>query len=62
MREIKKVVTRLELSALTSRHSDLSFWLKQTPEERVSAVESLRRQYYEHPPRLQRTAHITKLS
>ena len=35
--------------------SDLDYWLSKTPEERLSCVENLRRQYSGNPTRLQRT-------
>ena len=40
---------------------DLEFWLSRSPEERVSAVEFLRRQFNGNSARLQRTARISKL-
>lgn len=42
---------------------DLAYWLSKTPEERISTVEILRRQYYDaNTTRLQRVARVTKLS
>ncbi len=36
----------LEIRKGESTKSDLRFWLAKTPEERISAVEFLREQYY----------------
>ena len=41
--------------------SDLSYWMSRMPEERIAAVEFLRKQYYgEYPERLQRVITIIK--
>jgi len=55
---IKKVVTKHRIKDINSIRNDLAYWLSKTPEERVSAVEYLRRQYYGNSTRLQRTARI----
>jgi hypothetical protein len=39
---------------------NLEYWLSKTPEERLSAVEILRRQIYGDSKRLQRTARVIK--
>ena len=41
-----------------SIEDDLSFWLKKSPEERLDAVEFLRRQFHGNTARLQRSAQI----
>ena len=41
---------------------DLSFWLKKSPEERLDAVEFLRRQFHGNSARLQRSAQIIQRS
>jgi hypothetical protein len=42
---------------------NLEYWLSRPPEERIEAVEILRRQVYgEDTPRLQRVVRIIKLS
>ena len=46
-----KVVKRVS----KRQNTDLAFWLTQTPEERLSCVELLRRQYNGNTPRLQRS-------
>ena len=55
---IQKVVTKRTLNDPSSRKDDLLFWLSKSPEERVSTVEYLRRQFYGSTARLQRSARI----
>jgi len=55
---IQKVVTKRTLNDRSSRKNDLLFWLSKSPEERVSTVEYLRRQFYGSTARLQRSARI----
>lgn len=55
---IQKVVTKHKLNDAYSRKNDLLFWLSKSPEERVSAVEYLRRQFYGSSARLQRSTRI----
>ena len=55
---IQKVVTKRTLNDLSSRKNDLLFWLTKSPEERISTVEYLRRQFYGSTARLQRSARI----
>ena len=43
---IEKKVTVLSLHDSDQTLADLEYWLSRTPEERISAVEILRRQYY----------------
>jgi hypothetical protein len=56
-RLMKKVVTKRNLKD-NSPHADLAYWLNQTPDERVSAVEILRRQYHGGSERLQRVSRV----
>ena len=58
---IRKTVKRLKLSD-SSIKSDLAYWLSCRPEERILAVEALRREYYGDTARLQRHARVVKLS
>ncbi len=44
---IEKVVKKRNLNDAGAAKDDLAYWLSKTPEERISAVEILRRQYYE---------------
>jgi hypothetical protein len=55
---IQKVVTRHDLTSRDSSKEDLAYWLTRTPEERIEAVEFLRRQYHGSFSRLQKSAHI----
>jgi hypothetical protein len=56
---IERVVAKRKLDE-SSAKEDLAYWLSRTPEERVSAVEFLRRQYHGNTARLQRSARIVK--
>ena len=55
---IQKVVTKRALREPASQNGDLTYWLSKTPEERIDAVEYLRRQYYGRSARLQRVARV----
>jgi hypothetical protein len=59
---IQKVVKRRDLGNFSSIKEDLAYWLEKTPDERVSAVDYLRRQYPGGSTRLQRSARIIKLA
>ena len=59
---IEKVVTKVGLRDSTNNQSDFAYWLKKTPEERVSAVEQLRQQSYGSTARLQRVARVIQRS
>ncbi len=48
---IQKVMKKRDLQDAEGR-DDLAFWLTRPPDERVGAVEILRRQYYGSTPRL----------
>jgi hypothetical protein len=56
---MKKVVTKRNLKD-NSQQEDLAYWLNQTPDERVSAVEILRRQYHGSSERLQRVSRVVE--
>ena len=56
---IKRIITKKNLGE-SSVNDDLEYWLSRSPEERISAVEFLRRQYYGNTARLQRSARIVK--
>ena len=49
---IKKVVKKVSLND-NSVKADLEYWLSKSPEERIEAVEILRRQFYGDTARLQ---------
>ena len=59
---IKKVAKTMDLKKNNSIKENLEFWLEKEPEERVSAVEYLRRQYHGSSDRLQRVARVTQRS
>lgn len=54
---IKKVIAKRNLDD-SSLLDDLSYWQNRPPDERISAVEILRRQYYGNSKRLQRVSRI----
>jgi len=55
---IEKVVRKLDLKSASSAREDLAYWLGKTPEERIAAIEFLRRQYHGSSERLQRVARV----
>jgi hypothetical protein len=57
---IEKTVKIYKLNDDNQRLSDLRYWLSRPPEERVSAVEILRKQIHGNSERLQRTVVIIK--
>ncbi len=59
---IKKVLTKRSLDDSSSVEDDLAYWSGKEPEERVEAVDYLRRQYNGSTSRLQRTAQVIQLS
>ena len=59
---IQKTVIIKDLKKNDSIEDDLKFWLSKFPEERVSAVEYLRRQNHGSTARLQRVAKVFQRS
>jgi len=59
---IQKVVRKASLREFSEVKDNLAYWLSKTPEERVSAVEYLRRQRDGHSARLQRSARVIQRS
>ncbi|MCX6641481.1 MAG: hypothetical protein NTW14_13535 [bacterium] len=57
---IAKSVRRHNLKTYDEIQDNLQFWLAKTPEERVVAVEFLRRQTYGDPTGLQRVVRVVK--
>ncbi len=55
---IEKVVARHSLQDPLARRRDLESWLSRTPEERLAAVEFLRRPWYGTGHRLQRVVRV----
>jgi hypothetical protein len=58
---IKKVVKRLLVGDKSEIRENLEYWLFRSPEERVSTVDFLRRQYHGDTGRLQRVARVISL-
>jgi len=54
----EKVVTRWKLGDPAAEKADLAYWLGRPPEERIAAVEFLRRQMHGTLPPLQRVARV----
>ena len=59
---IKKVVKIKELNNKNAFLDDLNYWLSKSPEERVAAVDFLRKQIYGSSERLQRVSRVTQRS
>jgi len=55
---IERVVRKGSLQERSDPAADRAYWMQRSPEERLSAVEILRRQMYGDPPRLQRSARV----
>jgi len=62
LRMIKKAVNKRNLQDSSSIKEDLAYWRSRPPEERVAAVDYLRRQYYGSTARLQRFARVFQRS
>jgi len=59
---IEKVATKRYLRDFDEVKENLVYWLSRTPEERVAAVEYLRRQFNGSSARLQRSARVIQRS
>lgn len=57
---IQKVVKKENLQNFSEIKDNLVYWLSKTPEERVAAVEYLRRQHNGSSERLQRFARVVQ--
>jgi len=55
---IKRVVVKSNLKDSSSSKADLEYWLSRPPEERVAAVDYLRRQFNGDGERLQRSVRV----
>jgi len=55
---IRKVVNKVSLKDSSSVKRELAYWLSKSPEERIEAVENLRKQMNGSPERLQRTIRV----
>ena len=59
---IQRVVKKANLGEFSEVKDNLSYWLSRTPEERIAAVEFLRRQHHGSSARLQRSARVVQRS
>jgi hypothetical protein len=59
---IRKTVQKYKMSKHDEIRQNLEYWLSRPPEERLEAIEILRRQVYEGSPRLQRVVRVVKRS
>ena len=57
---IQKIVKKGNVNDLSSIRQDLTYWLSKPPEERVAAVDYLRRQHHGNTARLQRSVRVTQ--
>ena len=57
---IKKVIKKRRLDDFSAIEEDYFYWMTKTAEERVEAVELLRRQYHGNSVRLQRSARVVQ--
>jgi len=55
---IQKIVNKRDLHDFSSIKDDLMYWLNKTPEERIAAVDYLRKQYHGSTERLQRSVRV----
>ncbi len=58
---IEKIVNKGNLDDKFLKEADLKYWLKKSPQERIDAVEILRRQYDGSAERLQRIVRVIQL-
>ncbi len=59
-RKIKKEARKGSLEELQSAKEDLAYWLSRPAEERVAAVDHLRRRHYGSGKRLRRVARVVQ--
>jgi hypothetical protein len=59
---IEKVVRKAKLSQFDEIKENLAYWLSKSPEERVEAVEILRRMHYGELPRMQKVVKVFRRS
>ena len=55
---IRKIIKKRSLCDASSVKDDLAYWLGKSPEERIAAVEYLRKQYHGNTAGLQRSARV----
>jgi len=59
---IRKAVKKGGIKQLDEAGQNLEYWLSRSVEERIAAVEILRRQVYGNSPRLQRVVKVIRRS
>ena len=59
-RMIEKVINKHSLRDNNAHLRDLEYWLKKSSEERVAAVDILRKQYFGHSKGLQRSVSVVQ--
>jgi hypothetical protein len=57
---IERVVKKLDLKRDSAIKEDLAYWLSKTPQERIAAIEFLRRQCHGSSARLQRSDRVVQ--
>jgi hypothetical protein len=57
---IRKTLNNHDLDNFSEIRQNLEYWLSRPPEERLAAVDALRREYYGDSHRLQRVARVIK--
>lgn len=55
---INRTVRKFDLNSHSSSKEDLAYWLSKTTQDRIEAIELLRRQYHGSSARLQRSARV----
>jgi len=55
---IRKTVQKQRLDDYSEIKQNLQYWLSRPPQERLAAVDALRREYYGDSQRLQRVARV----
>ena len=54
----RKTVQKQDMNNYSEIRQNLEYWLSRPPEERLAAVDTLRRQYYGDSQRLQRVVRV----
>ena len=57
---IRKIIKKYDLDNYSEIKQNLEYWLSRPPEERLAAVDALRREYYGDTQRLQRVARVVQ--
>lgn len=57
---IRKTVKKHDLDNFSEIKENLEYWLSRPPEERLAAVDALRREYYGDSHRLQRVVRVVQ--